>query len=115
MSILDSGCGLILRTDSGFEIRIEADFIVITCRTTTAHSPGPSSDSSGLLESPEGQVITASTAETDGAFALITAFGHTLHVAPCDDFEAWMLAGPRGQKMVCLPGGELAVWEAETP
>lgn len=32
-----------------------------------------------------------------------------LSVRASDDYEAWELFGPRGQGMVCLRGGELAV------
>lgn len=28
-------------------------------------------------------------------------------------FEAWTIAGPGGLTIVCLPGGELAVWSPD--
>lgn len=114
VSKLDYGCGLTFCTDGGFEIRIEADYALTKSRTTTIHSPEPFSDNSGPLDSLREEINATSTAEKDGILVLTSADGLSLRVAPSADFEAWALAGPRGQKIVCLPGGELAVWEAET-
>ena len=51
-------------------------------------------------------------AETDGAGRLEVVFGdgHVLTAEPDGDYEAWDFNGPRGEKVICLPSGGLAVW-----
>lgn len=112
VSKLDYDYTLALYTDDGYEIRIEEDYTIATSHTTTIHSPEPSSDNTGPLDLLSEQVITAASADADGTLSLTVANGATLHVAPSEDFEAWTLAGPHGQKIVCLPGGQLATWDA---
>lgn len=33
------------------------------------------------------------------------------HPVPNKSYEAWTLSGPRGMLAVCMPGGELAIWD----
>ena len=33
-----------------------------------------------------------------------------LSVKAAAEYEAWQLSGPRGEMVVCMPGGELAIW-----
>ena len=35
-----------------------------------------------------------------------------LSVRAADDYEAWQITGPAGERIVCMPGGELASWPA---
>lgn len=112
VSKLDYDYTVALYTDAGYEIRIEEDYTVTTGQSTTTHSPEPASDNAGPLDLLNEQVITAATADADGTLSLTVANGATLQVVPSEDFEAWTLAGPHGHKIVCLPGGELAIWEA---
>ncbi|WP_433471318.1 DUF6188 family protein [Saccharomonospora azurea] len=54
--------------------------------------------------------VTASIAEESGQLRVTFEDGTTLWVHPDDEFESWTLAGPNASKIVCMPGGELAVW-----
>lgn len=36
---------------------------------------------------------------------------HHLSVRPHPDFEAWQATGPGDLRIVCMPGGQLAVWQ----
>jgi uncharacterized protein DUF6188 len=40
--------------------------------------------------------------------------GMRLIVPPDQDFEPWDFNGPRGEKVISLPGGGLATWSAKT-
>lgn len=33
-----------------------------------------------------------------------------LSVGAAAEYEAWQLSGPRGEMVVCMPGGKLAIW-----
>ncbi|HLY87168.1 MAG TPA: DUF6188 family protein [Gaiellaceae bacterium] len=57
----------------------------------------------------QSHVITEVSA--DGS-TLRTVFdnGSTLAVPALDQYEAWRVEGPGDQGVVCMPGGELAVW-----
>jgi hypothetical protein len=35
-----------------------------------------------------------------------------IRVSPDELYEAWTVSGPAGYRVVCTPGGELAVWSA---
>ncbi|WP_408056209.1 DUF6188 family protein [Streptomyces ureilyticus] len=39
--------------------------------------------------------------------------GVKLTVRPDEDYEAWGLVGPKRRRVICTPGGEVAVWSAE--
>jgi Family of unknown function (DUF6188) len=47
----------------------------------------------------------------DGALFL-TVGGTTLRCGADPDFEAWNYTGPGGRRVVSMPGGELAIWDA---
>ena len=46
----------------------------------------------------------------DGALLLEFTDGSRLEVRASANYEAWQLVGPAGLMVVCMPGGELAVW-----
>ncbi|MFD7757263.1 DUF6188 family protein [Streptomyces sp. NPDC059757] len=54
-------------------------------------------------------------AEVEGVGNLVIEFqsGMKLTVRPDDDYEAWGLVGPKGRRVTCMPGGEIAVWSGE--
>ncbi len=45
-----------------------------------------------------------------GVLRVRLSSGRELWVAPDDRYEAWETSGPGTAKLVCMPGGELAVW-----
>ncbi|MFD0417144.1 DUF6188 family protein [Streptomyces sp. NPDC127108] len=51
-------------------------------------------------------------AEVGRAGDLVIKFesGTALTVRANDDYEAWGLGGPKGRRVTCMPGGEIAVW-----
>lgn len=61
-----------------------------------------------LLEAP------VSGADLSDRSTLSITFGgadqRTLSAVADDHYEAWELAGPGGERLVCLPGGDLAIW-----
>ena len=54
--------------------------------------------------------LTRLEAYKDGRLEMEVAHGAALTVAPSEDFEPWEIAGPRGLRIVSIPGGGLTVW-----
>lgn len=108
------GYTLLLVTEAGFKLGIENDCTLHTSTGSWNISP------ESLQAEPEQALTltnrTISSAATDQSGTLDISFtdGHHLTVGPDAEYEAWTLAGPDGQKVVCLPGGDLATWPAET-
>ena len=61
----------------------------------------------GAIDEP----ITAFSISEDGVLAMSVGGAH-MRVAPAPDYDAWNIVGPLPNKprVVCLPGGELAIW-----
>ncbi|PKV82631.1 hypothetical protein BX283_0071 [Streptomyces sp. TLI_146] len=57
-----------------------------------------------------GRAVTEATAFKDGRLLVEFDQGARLTVAPDADFEAWNITGPGALRVVCMPGGELAIW-----
>ncbi|MFG2471251.1 DUF6188 family protein [Streptomyces canus] len=58
-------------------------------------------------------VITRAEAGENGDFVIEFESGMKLTVRPDEDYEAWGLVGPKGRRVTCMPGGEIAVWGEE--
>ncbi|WP_280482633.1 DUF6188 family protein [Nocardia cyriacigeorgica] len=67
-------------------------------------------DQRELIESFVGSVVETATTDSSGALELKLNSGLAVRVPQDADYEAWSLVGPRGYRIVCLPGGQLAIW-----
>jgi uncharacterized protein DUF6188 len=92
------------------EVRIETDFSLCTSDGDRHFSLGTESIDHAALDSLLGQKVTSSVVAESGALFLAFSDGTSLRVEPHDTYEAWTFAGPGGRKVVCMAGGELAVW-----
>lgn len=59
-----------------------------------------------------GKSIEHSVAEGPGGLRVGFTDGTCLHVHPDEAYEAWTVSRPDGRLFVCLPGGEIARWNA---
>jgi hypothetical protein len=64
----------------------------------------------GLLN----QAVEA-TIDDDGQLTMRFAEGTTLTAPPDDRYEAWQLRDHAGLLIVCMPGGDLAIWLPDQP
>lgn len=60
-----------------------------------------------------GQTVTESVVEDSGTLRLGFDGGASIRVEPDPHYEAWTVSGTNGRLIVSMPGGELAVWNAE--
>jgi hypothetical protein len=51
------------------------------------------------------------TVSTDGDLRIQFDSGHMCSISPEDNYESWQISGEEGLLMVCMPGGELAIFE----
>jgi hypothetical protein len=58
----------------------------------------------------QSRIITEVSAD-HGSLRAVFDDGSTLMVPPLDQYEAWRIEGPGDRGVVCMPGGELAVWD----
>lgn len=61
-----------------------------------------------------GLTVVEATADDSGALRIRFGDGTVLQVPSDDAYEAWNVSGPGGGLVVCMPGGELAVWNPDT-
>ncbi|WP_240431252.1 DUF6188 family protein [Mycobacterium kyogaense] len=58
--------------------------------------------------------VSESTADDSGALKIAFTDGSLIQVPADDAYEAWNVSGPNGALVVSMPGGELAIWNAQT-
>jgi hypothetical protein len=98
-------------TDADGELRVEADATIRTPAGETMQfdpeSPGAAAMHLAHLVR---DVVTSAEAASGGDLRMVFESGLELTVAPHAEYEAWGLVGPRGRRVTCMPGGELALW-----
>ena len=75
----------------------------------------PGDEPSDVLATLLGDVVRAAWMRDCGELHLAFRSGSELSVSPDADVESWAVTGPDGVLMVCLAGGELAVWGDPAP
>ena len=87
--------------------------ITIECPVAMTESGGPieptSTEALGRLRDLLMKDVVA-VDHDHGALLVSFAEGHSLVVAPHDQYEAWQVNGDDGSLVVCMPGGELSCW-----
>src|ERR1022692_2862519 len=104
-----------LLTEEGVELRLETQFTFTEPDSEPIVIDPERPDAAalkvlGLLH----KVIRAFHVAESGSLVLAVEGGSGIRTEADDAYEAWTIAGRRGEKVVCLPGGELAIWNAVT-
>lgn len=96
-----------------FSIRISGNFI---CRVndreyhlSAEHAPTEISPALSIIHKP----VELAIAKKDGLLELAFSPDIQITVLPNPQYEAWELSGPKGLHLICTPGGNVAVWDAE--
>lgn len=114
--IVDYALTLILDRDGeGFEVRIGDRFTFQPAGGGAGVVMDADPEPTGLgpvLGLPRTSV-TESAAFDGGRLTLSFADGSAIEVPPSEDYEAWEVTGPRGLRLICMPGGEFAVWNPD--
>ena len=98
-------------TDSGWQFNLEGDVTLRSGDRTIRigdMSTSPQSLSDELLGL-KGSTLEAVNVSDAGDRTIRFAVAQ-IDVSADDGFEAWQIYGPSGEIIVCMPGGELALW-----
>jgi hypothetical protein len=99
---------IVLSLSGGNQVVIEAPALLVGPNGPFAVEPGVTS--SDVLATLLGDTVRAARARETGELEITFGDGTRLLVDPDPDFESWAVVGPAGLLIVCLAGGELAVW-----
>ncbi|MGX1810190.1 DUF6188 family protein [Nocardia sp. NPDC055321] len=98
-----------------FDVKIESDLIF---RTPAGESRRIASDDfssiSSELDALVGSTIVSANADESQGLTVRVDTGAELHVPVDPDFEAWTVVGVDGSRVISLPGGGFAIWDART-
>lgn len=61
------------------------------------------------------KTVNSALAHKDGVLEITFREGARLTVGPDPNYESWGVTGVRWLRVVCMPGGDLAVWSADPP
>lgn len=101
-----------LLTDARWEIQIGSNAILGGQDPTSFDAELASPVAGRLVGLRDARINHARLDESRGTVLLEFSNGESLRLEPDDQFEGWELTGPNREKIVCLPGGDLAVWGA---
>ncbi len=103
---------LTLLVDPNTQLRLQANVELSDIDgTSVAFQPGgadvPAHRLVGLLH----KEITKAWSSDGGVLTLQFACGAKLAATPDPDYEAWEILASDGFRVICMPGGELAIWD----
>ncbi|MFF3226126.1 DUF6188 family protein [Nocardia suismassiliense] len=102
-----------LGSSNEFELQIEGDLTFGTHGGNRLQATaGEYADISSELESLVGSTVTRADASDVEGFSLEFDSGASIHVPVHDQYESWGIVGLDGSRVICLPGGEFAIWSA---
>jgi hypothetical protein len=107
------GHQVLVELSDDFQLVVEAAFAVTATGGADRVDPqDPTAELAQRLLALVGCTVAA-TSSTSGDLRVECDGGTALEVPASDAGEAWQLLGPDGYLVVCLPGGEPAVWSGE--
>lgn len=99
--------------DSAFELQIEGDLELTTPDGIEVTGVSEEYEEIGdQLRALVGATVTTATVGETSTLLIGFDTRAGIRVPADDEYEAWGLVGPHGYRVVCLPGGELALWSA---
>lgn len=109
------GWGLRLWTDAGWELTLSEPVVITTADPTGVQQAtfDPDVDEQPLpegLQGLEGATISQLLVSREGDLGVQLSDRH-LGVPASESYEAWQLAGPGGEMLICSPGGDLTHFE----
>jgi hypothetical protein len=103
---------LIFRIGTDASFRIETDVVLTAADGSSvpfrsASADVPAADLVGLFR----KSVTKAWASDDGKLTIQFSGGVTLTATPDPDYEAWEIIAENGFRVICMPGGKLAIWD----
>ncbi|MEU6535121.1 DUF6188 family protein [Streptomyces sp. NPDC047000] len=105
---------LTVLTSGDYELRVETEAILqVSAEDHVYFDPESPAVVASHLVGLVRDVITVAEAGSVGDLVIEFESGMKLTVLPDEEYEAWGIVGLKGKRVVCMPGGEIAVWNGE--
>jgi hypothetical protein len=105
---------LTVLTSGDCELRVETEAVLrIPAGDHVYFDPESPDEASAHLVRLARDVITVAEVGRAGDLVIEFESGTKLTVRPDEEYEAWGLVGPKGKRVTCMPGGDIAVWSGE--
>ncbi|MFF6956757.1 DUF6188 family protein [Streptomyces sp. NPDC008317] len=105
---------LTLLTSGDCELRVETEAVLqVSAGDHVSFDPESPDVAAPHLVRLARDVITEAEVGRVGDLVIEFESGTTLTVQPDEEYEAWGFVGPKGKRVTCMPGGEIAVWSGE--
>jgi hypothetical protein len=102
---------LVASVDRSMEVRIENEFSIARPdgKAISVDPEGEVSQLANALTLLRGKIDSLHTLKT-GSLEILFTDGRLTTVPVSDECEAWGISTSQGPLVVCMPGGELAIW-----
>lgn len=105
---------LTVLTSGDCELRVETEAVLqVSAGDHVSFDPESPGVAAPHLVRLARDVITEAEVGRAGVLVIEFESGTKLAVRPNEEYEAWGLVGPKGRRVTCMPGGEIAVWSGE--
>ncbi|MEZ0095741.1 DUF6188 family protein [Streptacidiphilus sp. EB129] len=103
---------LTLLVDPDTQFRLQANVkLSDTDGTSVTFHPGGADVPADRLVRLLHKDIAKAWSSDDGVLTIQFACGAKLMATPDPDYEAWEIVADDGLRVICMPGGELAIWD----
>lgn len=101
-------------TSEGDQFRIQTDAVIHTPEQGKVQFDPENPDAAvTFLVRLMSDVITNAKVRPGSSLVIEFESAATLTVPPHIDYEAWGIVGRRGKRVVCMPGGQIAMWDEQ--
>jgi hypothetical protein len=105
---------LVILTSGDYELHVETEAVLqVSAGNDMTFDPESPDVVAAHLVRLVRDVIAVAEVGAAGYLVIEFESGMKLVVRPNGDYEAWGLVGPEGRRIVCMPGGEIAVWSGK--
>ncbi|WP_405135994.1 DUF6188 family protein [Nocardia sp. NBC_01388] len=109
LTVLSPGPSVLVLGAGSYEIHIEGELVLHRTAAATLHHIAGEAPA-GALAATLDSVIVSAAVDSGGTLRMLLDSGTQLEVEPDRYYEAWHVTDPGIYLVVCMPGGELAVW-----
>ncbi len=98
--------------DDSLTVKFENPFKLISANKNYEVNPQNPKSIEPMLQLLFEEVLTLKISKS-GKLEMSFVNGSYLWTDPHEEYEAWELNSSKGLKFVCMPGGEVAIWESD--
>ncbi|MET9491338.1 DUF6188 family protein [Nocardia sp. NPDC006630] len=113
LTVLSPGPFVLVLGAGAYEIHIEGELVLHRTGASTLHHIAGEAPAEDLAVALDGVIVSAAV-DSDGTLRMLLDSGAQLAVEPDRYYEAWHVTAPGIYLVVCMPGGELAIWSEKS-